>query len=74
MIAVLTICPKEFKIYKRTQPVEIQEKLRKISVLKDIKERNYTKAVLIRNHENVTDRVIKDVLSISDFEELDLRY
>lgn len=72
-IAVLTTCQDDFKRYKESQPKNIRENLCKISVLRDIQEKEYNKAVLILGSKNVTDFVINRVTEMSLFVE-DLKY
>lgn len=64
-IAVITTSKDEFLKYKNLQSLDIKDKLHKISVLSDIKEKEYNKVVFIKGYDNVTDRVIKDVSEIS---------
>ena len=68
-IAVITTSDADFEIYKNLQPKEVQETLYKISVLRDIKEKKYNKAVLLVGSNNVPDRVINEVKELSLFVE-----
>lgn len=72
-IAVVTTCQNDFNRYKASQPKEIQRLLRKISVLKDVEESYYLKAILLFESKNVTDFVITKVKNMSALKE-DLRY
>jgi len=64
-IAILTVCEKDFNRYKESQPKETHSQLVKISVLKDVERKEYSKAVLLSESKNVTDFVLKKVIGIS---------
>lgn len=68
-IAVLTTSNTDFEKYRNSQPKEIQETLCKITVLRDIREKQYNKAVLLVESRNITDRVINEVKEMSLFVE-----
>lgn len=73
IIAVVTTCKKEYKKYINTQPIGFN--FQKISVLKDIKTKDYDKVVLLKNSENITDYVIKTVTkSALEVEDLSDRF
>jgi len=68
-IAVITTCQKDFDIYFDSQPESIQLLLQKISVMKDIRHKEYSKVVLLIESKNVTDYLIKKVTESSIFVE-----
>lgn len=68
-IAVITVSNQDFERYKLSQDKEVQDCLCKISVLRDIKDKKYNKAVLLVESNNVPDRVINEVLELSIFVE-----
>jgi len=68
-IAAITVCQKDFDRYFESQPKSIQPLLQKISVMKDVRHKEYSKAVLLIESKNVTDYLIKKVTESSLFVE-----
>lgn len=64
-IAVITTCQKDFDKYVRSQPEKNKKNIYKISVLRDLIEKQYDKSVILVESKNVTDKVIRDTLSRS---------
>jgi len=64
-IGVITTCQKDFDRYFDLQPKSIQPLLQKISVMKDIRHKEYAKAVLLIESKNATDYLIKKVTESS---------
>lgn len=64
-IAVVTTCDVDYERYFATQSPEVQKQLVKVTVLRDIKEKEYAKCVLLIESDNVTDRVKKNLKAIS---------
>ena len=57
-IAVITTSQLDYDRYCKAQPKETKSLLRKITVLSDVSEKTYLKAVLLHGSKNVTDKVI----------------
>jgi len=65
LIGVITTCQKDFDRYFDSQSSSTQSILHKISFLRDIKHKEYAKAVLLVESKNVPDRVINEVKEMS---------
>ena len=63
VIAVVTVCDKDFERYTSLYP---EDEFVKISTLKDIRQISYVKAVLLIESRNVTDHVIKTIKTLSN--------
>jgi len=63
--AVITTSNSDFERYKNLQSEAVQQNLCKISILRDIKEKKYGKAVLLVHSDNVPNRVINEVKELS---------
>lgn len=58
-IAVVTTCDIDFKRFSDIQDFETAEKLVKIKILNDLRDKQYAKCVLLIESKNVTNTVIK---------------
>jgi hypothetical protein len=57
-IAVLTTSQLDYERYYKSQPKELKTLLKRITVLSDVSDKTYLKAVFLHGSRNVTDKVL----------------